>query len=130
MFPSSEPQPLHFIAREHGVPSVKLRHRQGRFVSLVLASALKPRPEINQSDDTKFKITHWLGLYEGYLYLNFPRSYERYSRVLTRFYTHFPGKHRTFDYLRPDFESYKNDRLKEGASPKTLQIELSVLPPG
>jgi integrase len=90
-------------------------------------SATEPRPEANLSNDDKFKITHWLGLYEGFLHLNYPRSYERYSRVLTRFYTHFPGKQRTFDFLRPDFETYKQGRLKEGASRTTVNIELSVL---
>src|SRR5262249_12922410 len=70
---------------------------------------------------------HWLGLYEGFLFLNLPRSYERYSRVLSRFYTHFPEKKRTYDYLRPDFETYKRDRLNEAASPTTVAMELSVV---
>ena len=68
-----------------------------------------------------------VGKYKGYLFLNQPKSYERYSRVLSRFYAHFPDKSRTYDYLRPDFESYKAARLKEGASDTTVNLELSVL---
>jgi site-specific recombinase XerD len=94
----------------------------------ILTSATEPRPEISQASDEKFRITYWLGLYEGHLFLNSPYStYERYSRVLSRFYLHFPNKERTYDYLRPDFETYKNDRLKEGVSSTTINIELSVL---
>jgi integrase len=58
---------------------------------------------------------------------HYPRSYERYSRVLSRFYSHFPDRKRTYDYLRPVFETYKTDRLNEGASPTTVAMELSVL---
>ena len=90
-------------------------------------SALKPRPEASPSKTDNFQIAHWLGLYEGFLYLNYPRSYERYSRVLSRFYGHFPDRKRTYDYLRPVFETYKTDRLNEGASPTTVAMELSVL---
>ena len=90
-------------------------------------SAIKPRPESNAAKTDNFQIAHWLGLYEGHLYLNYPRSYERYSRVLSRFYGHFPDRKRTYDYLRPVFETYKTDRLNEGASPTTVAMELSVL---
>ena len=90
-------------------------------------SALKPRPKASPSKTDNFQIAHWLGLYEGHLYLNHPRSYERYSRVLSRFYGHFPDRKRTYDYLRPVFETYKTDRLNEGASPTTVGMELSVL---
>ena len=90
-------------------------------------SALKPRPESSPSNAENFQIAHWLGLYEGFLFLNYPRSYERYSRVLSRFYGHFPEKTKTFDYLRPVFETYKTDRLNEGAGPTTVAMELSVL---
>ena len=91
------------------------------------ASALEPRPQASPSKTDNFQIAHWLGLYEGFLYLNYPRSYERYSRVLSRFYSHFPDLKRTYDYLRPAFETYKTDRLNEGASPTTVAMELSVL---
>src|ERR1700741_469233 len=88
-------------------------------------SALKPRLKASTPKPDNFQIAHWLGLYEGFLYLNYPRSYERYSRVLSRFYEHFPDKKRTYDYLRPVFETYKTDRLNEGASPTTVAMELS-----
>jgi site-specific recombinase XerD len=91
-------------------------------------SAPKPRLEPNQSSDQKFKITHWLGLYESHLFVNSPYStYERYSRVLSRFYAHFPDKQFTYEFLRPDFEDYKQERLNEGASVTTVNIELTVL---
>src|SRR5262249_1336405 len=76
----------------------------------------------------RFKITFWCGQYEGYLFQTAtPSTYERYSRVLSKFISHFPHKRFTYDFLRPDFEDYKQVRLKEGASPTTLNIELSVL---
>ena len=85
-------------------------------------SATEPRREISQSSDEKFRITHWLGLYESHLFLNSPYStYERYSRVLSRFYAHFPDKQFTYEFLRPDFEDYKQERLKEGASVTTVE---------
>ena len=90
-------------------------------------SATKPRLEDGSPKPDNFQIAHWLGLYEGFLFLNYPRSYERYSRVLSRFYSHFPDKKRTYDFLRPVFETYKTDRLNEGASPTTVAMELSVL---
>jgi site-specific recombinase XerC len=47
--------------------------------------------------------------------------------VLSKFYGHFPKKQFTYEYLRPDIETYKSDRLKEGASPTTVNMELSII---
>jgi len=91
-------------------------------------SALEPRQEPSFSED-RFKIAFWIGRYESHLYLNATgATYERYSRILTKFYTHFLGsKQFTYSFLRSDFEDYRDDRLKEGASPVTVAMELSVL---
>lgn len=91
-------------------------------------SATTPRPHSDQSSDESSKITHWLGLYEGHLFLNSrPATYERYSRALSKFYEHFPHKRFTYEFLRADLEDYKQQRLDEGASPTTVNIELSIL---
>ena len=91
-------------------------------------SATEPRLE-PQTSEERFKITFWLGRYEGHLFLNSPEAtYERYGRILSRFYEHFQEKKRfTYSFLRCDFEDYRDDRLKEGASPATVAMELSVL---
>lgn len=90
-------------------------------------SAVTP-PSASESSDQSFKITHWLGLYEGFLFLNSPPStYERYSRALSKFYSYFPNKQFTYEFLRCDIETYKAKRLQEGASGTTLNIELSIL---
>lgn len=91
-------------------------------------SALEPRQEVSQSSDEKFKIFYWCGKYEGYLFQTAPQAtYERYSRVLSKFISHFPRKRFSYEFLRPDFEDYKQARLEEGASATTINIELSVL---
>ena len=91
-------------------------------------SAIEPRQE-SQSSEERFKITFWLGRYESHLYLNSPEAtYERYGRVLSKFYEHFQEKKKfTYSFLRCDFEDYKNHRLREGASPVTVGMELTVL---
>ena len=91
-------------------------------------SAIEPRLQPDPSTDERFKIALWIGRYEGYLFNNAPEStYERYARILSKFYAYFPDKRFTYDFLRCHFEDYKNDRLKEGASPTTVAMELSVL---
>jgi hypothetical protein len=85
-------------------------------------------PSATPSSDQSFLITYWLGLYEGFLFLNSPHgTYERYSRALSKFYGHFPGKRFTYEFLRPDIETYKAQRLQEGASATTVNIELSIV---
>jgi len=91
-------------------------------------SAVKPRQEINPSNDDKFKIHLWCGKYEGYLFHNAsPAAYERYGRALSKFIGYFPQNRYTYEFLRADFEDYKQIRLKEGANPTTVNIELSIL---
>jgi hypothetical protein len=91
-------------------------------------SATEPRSEANQSNGERFRIFYWLGKYEGYLFQTAPpATYERYSRVLSKFISHFPHKRFTYEFLRPDLEDYKQKRLKDGASATTINIELSVL---
>jgi len=81
------------------------------------------------STDQSFTIMFWLGKYESYLYLTFPpKTYERYSRALNKFFfTHFPDKRFTYSVLRCDVEDFKKKRLAEGASPKTVGIEISII---
>src|SRR3981081_595057 len=89
-------------------------------------SAITPPSE--SPSDQNFRITHWPGLYEGFLFLNSPPStYERYSRALSKFYGPFPDKRFPYEFLRPDIETYKAQRLEKGASATTVNIELSIL---
>jgi hypothetical protein len=85
------------------------------YQSLTPTSAIT-LPSATPSSDQSFRLAHWLGLYEGFLFLNSPPStYERYSRALSKFfYAHFPGKQFTYEFLRPDIETYKAERLQEG----------------
>ena len=85
-------------------------------------------PSSSQSSDEEFKITFWCGKFETHLFVNAPKAtYERYSRAISKFITHFPQKRFTYQFLRADFEDYKNARLREGASGKTVGIELCIL---
>jgi site-specific recombinase XerD len=96
--------------------------------SMNVPSAVTPPSATNPSSDQSFLLTHWLGLYEGHLFRNSPHgTYERYSRALSKFYAHFPGKRFTYEFLRCDIETYKAQRLQEGASATTVNIELSIL---
>jgi site-specific recombinase XerD len=91
-------------------------------------SATEPRLAASHSSDERFKITHWAGKYEGYLFqTSRPATYERYSRALSKFVSHFPQKRFTYEFLRSDLEDYKQARLKDGASATTINIELSIL---
>ncbi len=91
-------------------------------------SATEPRPYIDQPSDGRFTICHWAGKYEGHLFQTAPHAtYERYGRTLSKFITHFPHKRFTYEFLRADVEDYKQARLKGGASPTTVNIELSIL---
>jgi hypothetical protein len=79
-----------------------------------LALAIEPRLDKHESEDERFKIRLWLGNYEGYLFQAAPPStYERYSRVLSKFIGYFPEKKFTYDFLRAHFEDYKQMRLAE-----------------
>lgn len=92
------------------------------------SKSAKTPPSGTPFSDQSLLLTHWLGLYEGFLFLNSPAStYERYSRALSKFYSHFPEKRFTYEYLRCDIETYKEQRLQEGASTTTVNIELSIL---
>jgi site-specific recombinase XerD len=92
------------------------------------ASAQKPRLEDHPSGTENFKITFWCSKYEGYLFQTAaPATYERYSRALSKWASYFPHKRFTYEFLRPDFEDYKQKRLKEGARATTINIELSIL---
>lgn len=72
---------------------------------------------------------HWLALYEAHLFQSATAStYERYTRVLDKFFfTHFPQKRSPIEFLRKDFEDFKQRRLSEGASPTTVGIELCII---
>jgi len=74
-------------------------------------------------------VNHWLSLYETHLFQSAaPSTYERYCRILDKFFfDHFPQKRSPIEFLRKDFEDYTKDRLKEGVSPTTVGIELSVI---
>jgi len=84
--------------------------------------------EITSSDEERSRVSYWGGLYEGFLFENAPAStYERYSRAISKFFSYFPEKKFVDDFLRCHAEDFKERRLKEGASPRTVGIELSIL---
>ncbi len=84
--------------------------------------------QVTRSSDEQFKITYWAGKWERYLFQTAPpATYERYSRALSKFLGYFPDKRFTYSFRRADVESYKQQRFKEGASPTTVSIELSVV---
>jgi len=78
---------------------------------------------------TDNSVNRWLSMYETHLFQSAaPSTYERYCRVLDKFFfTHHPEKRSVIEFLRANFEDYKQQRLKEGASATTVGIELSVL---
>jgi hypothetical protein len=93
-----------------------------------LASAPKPRPQAQPSGDERFKIAFWMMKYETFLFSTAPHStYERYTRALDKLFAMFPEKRFLHEFLRPDMEDFKEKRLEQGVSPKTVNIELSII---
>jgi hypothetical protein len=54
-------------------------------------------------------------------------TYERYTRALNKLFTHFEDKRFVYEFRRPDIEDFKEQRLKDGLSPTTVNIELSCI---
>jgi site-specific recombinase XerC len=93
-----------------------------------LASAQEPRPQTNPSSEQRFTIAFWMMKYESFLFSTRPYStYERYTRALDRLFACFPAKRFLHQFLRADMETFKTKRLEQGASPKTVNIELSII---
>jgi site-specific recombinase XerC len=91
-------------------------------------SAKEPRPQASPSSDERFSICFWMMRYETFLFRTAPYStYERYTRQLDKLFATFPEKRFLHEFLRPHFEDYKKQRLESGTSPKTVNIELSIL---
>jgi site-specific recombinase XerD len=66
--------------------------------------------------------------YESFLFQTSPYStYERYTRALDKLFAAFPEKRFLHEFRRADLEDYKKQRLEGGTSPKTVNIELSIL---
>lgn len=92
------------------------------------ASATKPRPQPEPSGDERFKIAFWMMKYETFLFRTAPYStYARYTRALDKLFATFPEKRFLHEFLRPDMEDFKEKRLEQGVSPKTVNIELSII---
>lgn len=65
--------------------------------------------------------------YETLLFSTAPyATYERYTRALDKLFAHFPEKRFLHEFRRADLEDFKKQRLEEGASPRTVNIELSI----
>jgi site-specific recombinase XerC len=92
------------------------------------ASAIGPRPQTSPSSDQRFKIAFWMMKYETFLFHTAPYStYERYTRALDKLFATFPEKRFLHQFLRHDFEDFKKKRLEQGAKPRTVNIELSIM---
>jgi len=80
------------------------------------------------STDERFKISFWMMKYETLLFHTRPYStYDRYTRALNKLFATFPDKRFLYQFLRSDLEDFKKKRLEQGASPKTVNIELSCI---
>lgn len=66
--------------------------------------------------------------WENHLRLTRPKAtLERYSRALNRLLRAFRSKHDVNDWLRPDINSWAQQRIKEGASVATVRTELAAI---
>jgi site-specific recombinase XerC len=84
--------------------------------------------QTNPSSDERFTIAFWMMKYETFLFRTRPyTTYERYTRALDKLFAAFPEKRFLHEFRRADLEDYKNQRLERGSSPKTVNIELSIL---
>jgi hypothetical protein len=64
--------------------------------------------------------------YETFLFPTAPlATYQRYTRALDKLFSNFEGKRFIYEFRRADIEDFKQQRLKDGVSPKTVNIELS-----
>jgi site-specific recombinase XerC len=85
-------------------------------------------PQTNPSSDERFTIALWMMKYETYLFRTRPYStYERYTRALDKLFAAFPEKRFLHEFRRVDLEDYKQTRLEQGVSPKTVNLELSCI---
>ena len=92
------------------------------------ALAQEPRPQAEPSSDQRFKIAFWMMKYETFLFHTAPYStHERYTRALDKLFAHFPEKRFLHEFRRAELEDFKKQRLQQGASPKTVNIELSII---
>ena len=93
-----------------------------------LPLAADSRPQTNSSSDERFTIAFWMMKYETFLFHTRPyTSYERYTRALDKLFAAFPEKRFLYEFRRAELEDYKKQRLERGTSPKTVNIELSIL---
>ncbi len=54
-------------------------------------------------------------------------TFRRYCEILERFFGCFPRKRKPEQFYITDIEDYKQIRLKQGISPKTLALEIGVV---
>jgi hypothetical protein len=97
-------------------------------ISDVALSAPKPRSQSSDWSDKRFTIAFWMIKYETDLFHTRPAStYKRYTRALDKLFAFFPEKRFFYQFLRHDMEDFKKARLERGVSPKTVNIELSII---
>ena len=97
-------------------------------IELKPTSATKPRPDSTNKGDERLKIAFWMVKYETFLFRAASEAtYERYTRALNKLFTHFEDKRFVYEFRRPDIEDFKEQRLKDGLSPTTVNIELSCI---
>ena len=56
-----------------------------------------------------------------------PNTWRRYHYALADFFQRHKEKHRSEDFHRWDITDYKEDRLREGIAPTTVNLELRIL---
>jgi len=93
-----------------------------------LPLATEPNPQTNESSHKRFTVAFWMMKYETFLFRTRPHStYERYTRALDKLFSQFPDRRFLYEFRRADLEDFKEKRLENGASPKTVNIELSCI---
>ena len=112
----------------------KIAHNQTKGIHILMksqpnhTSAVKPRQESTASTDERLKIAFWMMKYETFLFRTAPlATYQRYTRALDKLFSNFEGKRFIYEFRRADIEDFKQQRLKDGVSPKTVNIELSCI---
>ena len=73
-------------------------------------------------------VEYWQSKFETYVRDTADRkTHRRYAECLTKFFSRFGDKKYPDEFLRMDIEDYKVVRSREGAAPRTINLELAVV---
>lgn len=74
------------------------------------------------------KIKEWQWKYEQFVSkVNSPATHRAYTGILDKFFSRFPDKKRIDEFYRVDVEDYKLIRLREGAAPRSVNLEIAAI---